>query len=151
MSIAEPFSIATAAVGLADVAFRFGKYVQELREKAKGIDEELEALNLKVDLCEQVGRAIEANYSETETTSDAEKASWAEIGWMLSHTHKVISRLNDIVRGICSPASHGFSKHFDVWVQARRILATDHDLKHCQRELGIYQSAMKIILERIDQ
>lgn len=149
--MAEPFSIATAAVGLADVALKFGKYVQELRKKAKGIDEELEALNFKVKSCEQIGRAIKANYNGAKATSDVEEAAWADLGWMLSHTETLILKLDNIVKDICNPSSLTFSKHLDVWLQVRKMLSKNDDLQYCQRELGIYLGGMEIILQRIDQ
>lgn len=149
--MAEPFSVATAAISLVDVALRFGKYISELRNKAKAIDQELEDLNFKVTSCEQIGRAIGAAYNEMKTTSHAETAVWEHLGQMLSHTERLISQMDGIVKAICTPASHKLTKRLDGWLQAHRLLSKDDDLKDCERTLGFFLGGMEIILQRIDQ
>lgn len=149
--MAEPFSIAAAAVGLLDASTTFTRYLLDLRKGAQFIEKELEDLAFLIKSCEQTVQAIEKTHQQVEPASKPPDDSWMELAWMIGQSKDLILNLQTILRDICGSSDNVLSRHLEAWKQARRRLSKNNELQHHQRTLEFYQRAMSIILQRIDQ
>ncbi|KAI0143134.1 tetratricopeptide repeat domain-containing protein [Xylariaceae sp. FL1272] len=148
--MAEPFSVAAAAVGLVEVTARFCKYVNQLRRNAKSIQPELESLVLLVKSCEQVVGAFQDTHLDTNHQTCQTGDNWMDICWMMEHSQTLVAQLHKIIEGIFGAPPHTSTK-LDAWKLAYRRLAKDGDLDKCKRELEFYQRGMSIIIQRADE
>lgn len=149
--MAEPFSIAAAAIGLVDSSTTFTRYLLDLRKGAQLIEKELDDLTLLIKSCEQTVQAVEKTHQQVATALNSPDDSWMELAWMIGQSKDLILNLQTMVRDICGSSDNVLSRHVEAWKQARRRLSKSTELQHHQRTLEFYQRAMSIILQRLDQ
>jgi hypothetical protein len=164
-TMAELFSLVSAAAGLLDVTVRLVKYARELKKGAATIQTELDSLIEQACMLERVCNTInytynttisrslekDQDYSRHDQASNVTRTMWEDLARMISHCRVVVQKIYTILEDICRPPQQSLSKHVDTLVRVRRKRSKEDDLRQCQRELSMYYGSIQLILTIINR
>jgi len=151
----DPFSIATGAIGVADVCFRVVHYLRQLNTSRTAIQTEINSLISEIEALRSLCDAVEqASLSDTPSKDNGEESrTVAMLGGhlrrSLSNCKDVVTRLEGLAQDIYGPTGEKVANVFDAVGKATRKLSKMDEFRQCREQLSTYQSAMQILLMTI--
>jgi conjugal transfer/entry exclusion protein len=153
--MADPFSIISSAIGIADVLFRLGRYLKDVYEDAAVVDDyilgllnEAEQLRTIISSIEEVFKA-QSNTSTYKTASDTDSVTnlWEQLGKSLNSCLGGVQEMDIVVRDICG--KNNGTGMLDNLAKAHRKRSKADSLCQCRNQLATYQRSLQMVLATI--
>ncbi|KAI1361511.1 P-loop containing nucleoside triphosphate hydrolase protein [Xylaria arbuscula] len=161
--MADIFSVVSATAGLLDITVRLVKYARELQKGSGTIQGELKSLIDEADILEGVCNAVSYAYNQSvsrlqkegprqrkwDQSTETIQGLWQQLARIITHCHRIVQKIYDILKDISQPTPQSLSKHVDRLVKAHRKRSKEEDLQQCRREFSLFQSSMHLFLSLI--
>ena len=157
--MADPFSIFTGAITIADVCVRIGEYLKSVKRTTKNVDQEIASLEREIqnfnDVYHALGK-IRAAYGIPETSNkpkgvdDPFDALWARAAELVKEGKSLVERLKDLLTSILgTDPAHKFNKLDDVR-KAVRLLSRNDDYTKLRSRFANVNTELNMMLTAID-
>lgn len=155
----NPFSVITGTVGLLDVCWRVGSYLNDVKEAAKNIEADLQGLQDEIAALRRINQVIEDLEEKTKEAgliSDLDQAPelkriWKSIDENTQGCTAELVKLEEEVKRIMGKSQQAkpISK-FDGFRKAVRRQSNDPQLSKFHHRLSQYHKSSQVCLTALD-
>ncbi|KAL9053334.1 MAG: hypothetical protein Q9162_004834 [Coniocarpon cinnabarinum] len=156
--MAEPFSTAAAAVGVADVAVRASKYVKKIAKTTKHLDKEVDALEAEIDKFNNVFIALSelCNKHIAQAAADLNTGSqnpcsalWRRAAELIREGKNLVEKLEDLLKSVLGDEDSARFQKVDDLRKAFRMVAKNSQYDKVRSRFSKLNSELNMMLNAI--
>lgn len=159
--MAEPFSLASGALGVIDICTRVAKYLRSVRKTAKTLDSEIETLEHEIAKFQNVFQALEHlckvstglgqhSFSSTAGQEDPCDALWAQALDLVKEGKGLVERFRALLQAVVGDDPLAKSHKLDDYRKAVKFLSKDAEFAQLRRRFGNINMELNTMLCAID-
>jgi hypothetical protein len=151
----DPFSIAAATVGVADVCVRLIRFLHHVKESAKVIDEELHGIAREISSLDAVNQAIRDSFPEHFLADDKSKGDleaianlWKSTAQILHDCESSLAKLENLLENVIGDVD-GIGR-FDSFRKWLRKLSKEDEFSDVRQKLNTFRALLQVNLTAIN-
>lgn len=156
--MAEPFSILSGALAVADVCWRIARYLRDVRASAATVQDDIDALIREVEALGTVNESIEKAFNaDISTSSNLSPPRSTHLETLWRHTRQsledcrtAIGNLEGLVKDIYGKTGPKVVSKIDALSKQSRSREKKAELSQIRERLSICQRQLQILLTGIN-
>ncbi|KKY32744.1 putative tetratricopeptide repeat domain-containing protein [Diaporthe ampelina] len=140
--MADPFSIVSAAAGLADIVVRLTKYIRQIQKAIGTIEADINDLVNELESLNSVCQLLESRFVAVEPTVDVTQA----LGRTLENCKHVVAKLESLIEEIYGKWDGSTTGFRDKVAKAMRNNSRQTALNSYRSQITLWQSSIQLLL-----